>query len=40
LRSLTQGQGVFEAAFARYDVVPAHIAQKIIASAVKHVEEE
>lgn len=36
LRSLTQGQGVFEASFARYDTVPAQIAQKIIASAVKH----
>ena len=36
LRSLTQGQGVFEASFARYDSVPAQIAQKIIASAVKH----
>lgn len=36
LRSLTQGQGVFESSFIRYDVVPAHIAQKIIASAVKH----
>jgi len=36
LRSLTQGQGVFESSFARYDIVPAHIAQKIIASAVKH----
>jgi len=36
LRSLTQGQGVFEALFNRYDVVPAHISQKIIASAVKH----
>ncbi len=36
LRSLTQGQGVFEASFARYDTVPAQIAQKIIAAAVKH----
>jgi elongation factor G len=36
LRSLTQGQGVFEASFNRYDTVPAHIAQKVIASAVKH----
>ena len=36
LRSLTQGQGVFEASFARYDAVPTHIATKIIASAVKH----
>ncbi len=36
LRSLTQGQGVFEASFNRYDVVPNQIAQKIIAEAVKH----
>ena len=36
LRSLTQGQGVFEASFARYDAVPTHIATKIIASAVRH----
>jgi elongation factor G len=40
LRSLTQGQGVFEASFNRYDVVPSHIAQKVIASAVKHVHDE
>ena len=40
LRSLTQGQGVFEAAFARYDVVPAHISQKIIASAVRHDQDD
>lgn len=40
LRSITQGQGVFEASFVRYDVVPAPIAQKIIAGHVKHVHEE
>ncbi len=40
LRSLTQGQGVFEASFTRYDTVPSHIAQKVIASAVKHVQED
>lgn len=40
LRSLTQGQGVFEASFARYDVVPSHIANKIISSAVKHEHED
>lgn len=40
LRSLTQGQGVFEASFARYDTVPSHIAQKIIASAVRHVQDD
>jgi len=40
LRSLTQGQGVFEASFNRYEVVPSQIAQKVIASAVKHQHEE
>ena len=32
LRSLTQGQGSFEAKFSRYDVVPANVAQKVIAA--------
>jgi elongation factor G len=32
LRSLTQGQGSFEARFARYDIVPSNVAQKIIAA--------
>lgn len=36
LRSLTQGQGSFESAYARYDIVPANVAQKIIAEAAKH----
>jgi elongation factor G len=36
LRSITQGQGSFEASFARYDTVPAHVAQKVIAEAQKH----
>ncbi len=40
LRSITQGQGVFESTFNRYDVVPNQIAQKVIASAVKHEHEE
>jgi elongation factor G len=42
LRSMTGGQGSFEMAFARYDVVPAMVAQKVIAEAAKHrkVEEE
>lgn len=36
LRSITQGQGSFEASFARYDAVPAHVAQKVIAEAQKN----
>lgn len=36
LRSISQGQGSFEAAFARYDIVPANVAQKVIAEAAKH----
>jgi elongation factor G len=42
LRSITHGQGSFEAAFARYDVVPGNVAQRIIAEAQKrmHPEEE
>ena len=38
LRSMTAGQGSFEMDFDRYEVVPANVAQKIIASA--EVEEE
>ncbi|MDP6524898.1 MAG: elongation factor G [Kiritimatiellia bacterium] len=38
LRSMTAGQGSFEMDFNRYEVVPANVAQKIIASA--EVEEE
>jgi elongation factor G len=36
LRSITGGQGSFEMAFTRYDVVPANITQKVIAEAAKH----
>ncbi len=36
LRSVTQGQGSFEASFARYDVVPGNVAQKVIAEAQKN----
>ena len=36
LRSITQGQGSFEAGFDRYDTVPAQVAQKIVAEAQKH----
>jgi elongation factor G len=40
LRSITGGRGSFEIKFARYDVVPNQIAQKIIAGAEKKKEEE
>ena len=34
------GRGSFEMAFARYDVVPSNVAQKVIAEAEKVKEEE
>jgi translation elongation factor EF-G len=37
---MTGGQGAFEMEFARYDIVPSNIAQKIIASVEKEKEEE
>ncbi len=40
LRSITGGRGSFELKFARYDVVPSMIAQKVIAGAEKKKEEE
>jgi elongation factor G len=41
LRSITHGQGSFEATLARYDVVPAHLTQKVVAaSPFKHHVEE
>ena len=36
LRSITGGQGSFTMDFDRYDIVPANVAQKIIAEAAKH----
>jgi elongation factor G len=39
LRSITRGQGSFESAFARYDVVPPNVAQKVIAEAQKDKKE-
>ena len=35
LRSITGGRGVYSIEFTRYDVVPTHIAQGIIAAAAK-----
>jgi elongation factor G len=42
LRSMTGGRGSFTMEFARYDIVPSNVAQKIIAEAAKnrHDEEE
>ncbi len=42
LRSITGGRGTFEMEYARYDIVPSNVAQKIVAEAQKQkkVEEE
>ncbi|MEI7901222.1 MAG: elongation factor G [bacterium] len=40
LRSITGGQGSFTMDFDRYDIVPANVAQKIIAEAAKHRKDE
>lgn len=40
LRSITGGRGSFEIKFARYDIVPSMITQKVIAGAEKKKEEE
>jgi elongation factor G len=40
LRSITRGQGSFDSAFARYDIVPQHVAQKVIAEAQKNKKAE
>lgn len=40
LRSVTQGQGSFEAAFSRYDIVPGNVAQKVVAEAQKNKKAE
>ena len=38
LRSITGGRGTFEMAFAHYDEVPAHIAERVIVEAKKQKE--
>jgi elongation factor G len=38
LRSITGGRGVFSMEFDRYDVVPSHLAQDIIAAHQKELE--
>lgn len=40
LRSMTGGRGTFEMNFARYDIVPSNVAQKIIAESAKQKQEE
>jgi elongation factor G len=40
LRSMTAGQGTFEMEFSRYEIVPANVAQKVIAAANKDRKEE
>jgi hypothetical protein len=40
LRSMTQGRGSFEMEFTRYDVVPANVAQKVIAESQKNKKAE
>jgi len=40
LRSMTAGQGTFEMEFNRYEVVPANIAQKVVAVGAKDRKEE
>jgi elongation factor G len=40
LRSITGGRGSFEMEFARYDIVPSNVAQKIIAEAQKNKQQQ
>jgi elongation factor G len=40
LRGLSQGRGVFSMEFSHYDIVPSHVAQKIIEAAAKERKEE
>jgi elongation factor G len=39
LRSMTQGRGVFTMEFSRYEEMPEHLAQPIIAAATRDEEE-
>jgi elongation factor G len=39
LRSFTGGQGSFEMAFSRYEIVPSNVAQKVVAAAEKRKED-
>jgi len=40
LRSMTGGRGNFEMTFSRYEQVPSNVAQKVIAAAEKHEDED
>jgi len=40
LRSMTQGRGLFEMSFARYEMVPSNVAKEIIEAHKKEQEEE
>jgi elongation factor G len=40
LRSITQGRGVFSTEFVRYEQVPSHMAEQIMAKAQREVEEK
>ena len=40
LRSMTAGEGTFGMTFARYDVVPGNIAEKVVAASAKEKDAE
>ncbi|NLX36457.1 MAG: elongation factor G, partial [Chloroflexi bacterium] len=40
LRSMTQGRGIYEMEFVRYDIVPAHLIEQIKADAAARAERE
>ena len=40
LRSMTAGEGTVQMEFARYDIVPGNIADKIVAAAAREKEED
>ena len=40
LRSMTQGKGLFEIEFSRYEMVPSNVAKQIIEAHKKEVSEE
>jgi elongation factor G len=40
LRSITQGRGVFSTEFIRYEQMPSHLTEQIIAKAQREAEEK